>query len=698
MVNESVPTSGLRFRPRAYTQEDATSRKQTQFADERPLIELTPIEVVSGDASPEQPSSPKLKTQPGYITTEKLISIFKSDNKSDSFKKFRDYYKAVQTGPNSKLPGLGRPYIIQALTSTTKQIFIYLLRKRASLDVRTDTGKSLTDYVLKDETQVRLAFLKDVHKSLLLSESFTRISSVQGELHQLEKDFLQKLKESGINKVFKGRMKTLDDNDLSKTFKRKDKEQIKLVRALYDLCTGIIVPIETIVSDPVIIKKYAVGLIVNNKPRVMVAILKDLYPHFQSKQQKLMAFFIIKELIILDSFHSCYHNKQFCDVTLPAFLQVAVPDKLDDLHQLLKDMIKLRDEIDHPFVRAASQIETIISKCDSTKPSVPIRDPKFLADELRAMTSQFLRSFKLTELVNQAWSKENKLEKSPTVVDQFSLFNKISDYFVIGILQQPSEEDRMNYIKMCVKTLDELINGNPCDLQSANAMSFALENIYVTRYLDAFVSQDSQVAQIWKKAQNTLEFRGNYSGQRKIMADPDRTVFPWLGIYTKDLTFIAEVDELKTIESTGKIFLNLIRLQDTAREHPLYPKSNLHHVLHTQTLNNTDFQLLAMRANPRPIRLDEEMTLPMLKNIIEIYITKQLTLRVIYEGQKEGPPAIDAVFSWIKENVTNSNIKNLDEINKLTSRMEYLLDAKDSVEYSKKFMIWLRESIFSEAC
>jgi hypothetical protein len=723
MPADSISTGNRH--PQTNTPKNTISKKTVRFTNGYSPHKLTetPSDESHRDATQEQaviavqPNFSKPEEQVTFLkSTETLISIFKNDDLID----FRNFLLYNKISPNHKLSGFGRPYLIQAFLSKAGQIFIFLLQQGAALDVRTNSGKSIIDYISESQTQERIDFLKLVREGILTTISASRIKSNQEVLGKIESSFVEKLQKKELCNPFKRKSKTLEINILNELYEKHPQSK-QLAQILFDLCIGndiskndnevdlkgkttvdindknTVAPEEMGVFNPEIIRNCVMGLLAHNDPNVMVSILTDLYPHLQ-QEQKLIAFFIIKEMVMRDRFSFCHRNPQFCESILPAFIKASMPDKLNELHVHLRDMIRLQNKIEHPFGRAVHQIDIIISKFGVKNKNVSTWNYQFLADELRIISSEYLCTFKYTELVNLAWCKNNKLDAAPTIVDLTSLFNKISDYFVKGILQQSSVKKRMAYITLCIKTLDELINGDPCDLQSAMAISAALARKFVAPYLVEFQKHDNKVYQLWENAQTQLSEKRNYNTLRNIMDDLNKIIYPYIGLVTKDLTPCADMREMKNkalIE--GQLFLDLLKFQDSVRAIPSSaPQSNLSHLLHMQKdMEDVDFELIVMKLNPTPIRLDETMTLPNLIRFIDLYVSEKLALKVSYESNHKrqvyfGLSAIESMFSWIKEEIKASNIDRND-IAQLARKLELIPNTnKDRIEfYRKQLLSWV---------
>lgn len=621
-----------------------------------------------------------------------LVSIFKRDN----LEQFQEYYAQRKVGANHKLSGFGRPLLIQALLANAGLIFIFLLKQGANLDVRTHSGKSFIDYI---STKQRIEFLKQVHESLVTIVSTSRIQSDQDILRQLEKNFQQMLSENGLTSPFKRKNKDLEKSELDKICEKHPQSK-DLVRALYDLSIGMDDPKKDKDNaenegkfDPAAIQNYVVGLLAVTTPQSMMIILKDLYPLLQP-EQKLMVIFIIKEMIILDRFHHCYSDMQFCNETLPAFIQEIKPKSPDRLLTFFQQMITLQKKINHPFVRAINQLEIVISRCDSTQPTAPIDDCKILVREMQTITSQFLLTVNITEFVNQAWTKKNRLELAATVVDQQSLYNKMTNYFAVAILQQPSEEKCHAYIKLCIRTIELLIKGEPCDLNSAMIISGALNHRFIKQYVQEFLQQNSDVKKIWDKTQQVLDITNNFQSMRDIMKDSTRFSYPLLAIYLKDLTQGDENTDLKSKATVlGSTLRKLMLLQDTLRSRPApHPQSNLSFLVHTQKeITEHDIELMKMKKIITPLRFNSDTTLPHLIKLIECYIEEKCILKVAYGLEiKVGLAAIEFTFDWIKQEINPINI-NPKDIDTLSEKLGKLPNASDErIEYhSKQLLKWL---------
>ena len=99
-----------------------------------------------------------------------------------------------------------------------------------------------------------------------------------------------------------------------------------------------------------------------------------------------------------------------------------------------------------------------------------------------------------------------------------------------------------------------------------------------------------------------------------------------------------------------------------------------------------------MKNNTMPISLDSTLTIPHLINLINVYCTKKLVLKVTLiqnftKKESEGLAALESVFTWIKEEIPVKKINSV-EIDKLVKKMEQLPKTnKDRIELHRTILM-----------
>lgn len=680
MSGGDIPRLEPIIQPRTRTNSQSVSPKQIRFRND--------------SSGPLSSSSPE-RADPD----ESAQLIFLIKNKD--FKKFKEYYLQKKLRPNHVILGFGRPLLIQAFLSNADEIFIYLLRCGASLDVRTkasnasQTGRTFIDYIFEDNTKERINFLEKILKSINENLTQKSIAHYQSSLNEVTKKLSKLLELRGISTVVKYKYKELPE-EIFKDIAKKNDHPVELVKSLYNLCSNLVEDnVQTFDSN--LIKTCTIGLLVHTSQALMT-ILNDLYIHFGT-HQKLRAIYIVNEMILNDSFQRCYRKKFFCDKTFPEFLAQLRSNDLAELADLLHEILELQYKINYPLVLAKSKIEAILIRSENNNPPLSDQDPRAIADELRKLTAQFWRTLKITELVNLNWTKKNKLDDAPNVVKQSEFFNKISQYFLRKILLRITEKEKLASIKMYMRTLHELIHGDPCDLYSAMALLGTLECKLLNPYIQKLSASKSKTMDEYNNNKELLGFfPGNYPGHRKLMEHENRLVLPWLGILSKDCTFNNELPafSLHKAKMEGKLFEYIIELQKRISYEFALPSTNFAYQLQCRKeFPDNHLEYLAMASDPKPIRLIS-MDLLLLREIMEIFIECHLPLKVIYEGkQYEETEAVHVVFSHIKETILLNGLSNLNDLNKLIKKVEVLQGATEQIKaLSKDLFIWLKAQSF----
>ncbi len=593
-------------------------------------------------------------------------------------------FRAQDPNPNGKLKSR-RPFITEAFLQRAGKIFMWLLEHGARLEVH-HLWLTLLDFSRKHDTAVRTAFLKSMLKEIDAKINYVRIDEAKKLLTSLEEDFEKKLVDKGL------------DVTLTQISIMQGLEKNTLGKLLHDICSGIKEEVRH-PFDAQEIKKLVIGLLAETSAVEIIETLIQLYPHFK-RDQKLVALFIVKEIIRRDDIHHCFQSKRFANGALSAFFKLTEADSYNDFNTMLQEMIRLRKRIADPLVSAAIHINAILSRTGAQNENIPLT-PSRLAKELSAISSEFYHTVQIKEFTRTGWAKNEKLTTSPNIVYQTDIFNKMSVYFIVTILQLPDDEERTRFIELLIHTLHELLHGKIVDLNSAMAIAGALNDAFLAPYLNSL--SDKDLLQKFQKALTILSPNHNYSEHRRTMANPGSgsVCIPFMGVYTRDLTFTAEKSDLREKAMTlGNIFISLMQAQESLDQTFIPCLSTLLYELDSMAARNEEIlELLAFKAKPKDIRLDFTLDTLKFTSMITIYAEKKHPLRVKYRIDKEtdtqtilqeaeGFEAIEAVTSWLQKNMTENTAGfTIEAALAIFEAMRKLPNANDTVEACQKRLI-----------
>lgn len=688
-LSYDAPPKETAVRPRTSTiVEPEKARRTIRFLENPlPVVVLEPI-LPNQNSSPESPSSPVKALRPQLqISVANLLAIFKEE---DRFKDFKKYYRHNKIMPNENLPELwGRTCIIQAVLTGASSIFMFLIKEGANLEVKTEKGKTLSDCILENQPVQRIEFLKRMRSLLVEQIKLKNLTAKKEQLVRAESQLRRQFNIQGLQGPSKSKVPELDQ-ELFKTIAQKRKLSEKLVQTLYNLCLGFrITENDDFHAD--VVKNLIIGLLIH-KSRTLVALLSDLYPHLQ-RQQKVAAIFIVKEIILQDQFYSCYRNKQFFEKLLPEFCKLIEEDDFTLMAQGLRTLVDLQFHIDHRYVNAINILDNILLQCDMTLPEPDEHNPEAFANAARALTAQFWRTVKITELVGKAWEKPGV---ALHVRNQFETFNKLSQYLVLDVLKQPPEKEQSR-IKFYVKVMHELIHEKPCDLESAKALSSGFYSRFLNRQMQTFVDSKSDLVKLYLDDQEILSVTNNFEGQRQLIENSSGLVFPWLGYLTKRLVLAEEGN--KEIQAKadveGKLYAYIMRLQDRIkREYPMTAQTKLGHLLYIRKeLSDDALHKVSMALNPKPINLST-VSLSFFRDLLDVHIEHNLPLRVFYKTDLEECTTVQVIFIWLKDYVSTEGLSHIDEVNKTIHKLGALSGLKAAVMIERvAFMDWLKDEV-----
>jgi hypothetical protein len=431
------------------------------------------------------------------------------------------------------------PYLKEAFDGGSLEIFSYLLQKGAKLS-------NISSEQLFSSAR-NISFLEQVKLHL----KFTFDATVK-RLHGSAEKIRAVLQEKKLH------LSTQSAITLSPTL---ENESGPLIKMLVKLCT----PLPTQNDEISDIIGLAEAISLQNLMAALCQLLNS--PHFQFQALRVLTLFIEH-----DRFHQSYKDPQLIDSILRSF-----PRNFEEHKPLFVELFATKQE-NLVLIQLQTNIGSLLAQ--RTLPSFEQLFPqklknrhlddiaKKIAHELRALTLQFYQQLNPAEFREQAWKKpETKELTSPNILNQLTLFNRISAYFTHRILTATDESQRILTLKLILKILRAL-TGELIDLNSAMAVCSALDHNAISR-LDLFSHPKISQKYRDRKAdiEKLLDTRQNYSAQRQVLASSNSTCFPFLGIILRDLTFAGDGNGelLERCKINGKIYRDLFSRLDNLR-------------------------------------------------------------------------------------------------------------------------------------
>jgi son of sevenless len=147
-----------------------------------------------------------------------------------------------------------------------------------------------------------------------------------------------------------------------------------------------------------------------------------------------------------------------------------------------------------------------------------------------------------------AWSKKDRLEKSPNICASIDRLNNLSNWFSTIIIKCDNIKDRIAMIKLIVQVAVELKNLQ--NYNSLNSVVSSLNNSAVRRLKNTFSTLQKELSTI-DELQSLMSNNLNFKKHRELVDFVTTSCIPFLGMYLTDLTFIGKF-KIKISEDGNK--------------------------------------------------------------------------------------------------------------------------------------------------
>lgn len=171
----------------------------------------------------------------------------------------------------------------------------------------------------------------------------------------------------------------------------------------------------------------------------------------------------------------------------------------------------------------------------------------------------FFKLIQPGELIGQAWSKKNKKERAPNVLNMIHRFNLVSEWVAKEILTGATGADRKRITELFIDIADECFKLNNFNLVMSILSAFTTSSLHRLQSLwDAKLGGISSASQQKLRAlQTKLSVEKNMQSYRELFKSVSPPKIPFLGMYLQDLTFIDDgnndfIDEEKGIINFDK--------------------------------------------------------------------------------------------------------------------------------------------------
>lgn len=413
------------------------------------------------------------------------------------------------------------------------------------------------------------------------------------------------------------------------------------------------------------IRHITIGLMSEFPSLVMLKILYKLL-RVLNPDHKVLALYIIKEMILWDEFDQIYQEEQLiseCPIEnqeiICIFAKIASYKRSDEftlhhtsqriniiLANTYKKMgAKVGDTLRTESESALDYLSKVAKRSELSRVSFITNRTEKLAKCLRASTLLLYQTLNLRE-----FTKEQKNETEKHNIEHIKNFNTLSQYIAADIVGQIRKSDCISRYTYYISTLEALLTHKIPDIHSASIVLAGLTNVAVERLNFLLTGVNEDVRRKFESLKNILSPRLNFTEQRKIMLN-SFCCLPYMGLYSKDLTFAQENNEMSKYEVIGKIYGDLIQRQHALRKVSLTVSDYIYTICSSWNMkSDEEMKCLSQHHTKKPINLDSETTLEGVNNVLDFFLHHQdLALVFSYQG-KVGTPEdpVAPLFSWLE--------------------------------------------------
>lgn len=552
--------------------------------------------------------------------------------------------------------------------------------------------EDLIRYINEQAGKEGIKFLQEFQKKIF---SYAKITDTNLPLKDLDKGFKELLIKKGLTRdlhdgkyVFSGFEPENFFAAISAAAKAEIKEifqdkpyHVPLAETIYILCAGLNNPERSF--DAEAIRHATVGLM-SKYPSI--DILEVLYQIFQSlnKAHQLVAIFILKEMLMWDEFHHIHRTISLADSPIKDVeIKEALAQLIERKKQKEKSLFQIGVKINAILARSYScytkivpqnendhfnrklSLEKLLKKSKSLDNLVPGShySSKMRANHLRAMTLHYYQTLNFNEFATEV-TDSGKAARS----DRCRIFNVLSNYVIVDILNQSSVARSIAKFGTYIRTMAALLEGNQPDLNSAMMLSSAMNSYWISslHFLAEGLSKEDKNK--LKFVEERVSVRNNYAEHQKLMKEHPFSL-PYVGLYSRYITFGGENTFLYKCEAAGKVYLEMMQRQDSLKETYLPIEPALYALVQLWNVKDDDrLKCLTQRLINKPFILDPTTTIAGLEAVF-IYFSqhKDLKLAFSYDGEtaKDDEDSVRLLFKWLdnyfQENDTTITLKVVNE-------------------------------------
>ncbi len=492
------------------------------------------------------------------------------------------------------------------------------------------------------------------------------------EIHKLTKNYYDLLSQQGLQQDLEQKLfNNLSTDNLDSLAKAK-LLPAQLLNDLYRICSCLDgaekAPDSVRKFNPVAMSNFVAGLSAQYNPFEICAALLQLQPHF-SRTQTLIMLFVLKEVMTNRATYSVHDLKVLSTIVLPAFFK---EPEFKEFKELLQWMALLRSKSFEVSLDNYVFLESLIQHHVAYSGLVDFRQVFQLTNEktdkraveialaLRAYSLMLIHDLSVKELTSLDWSSNTKKHLAPSVCTITNYFNRISNWVTSQILENTDLTQRARFIKLCIKTANELVESEVPDYTSAMAIFSGLNQASITRLTASFGLLDRKTRKIFEKLnEHSLSQHRNYQSMRMVV-ESNRYAMPYIGVVTSDLTFSQEnKSNQDKAFVVGKVANALLTMKHSLRLLHLPITTNVAAFVESlHVVSDNELYKRSLALEPRPFPLNDNYQVDLIKADLETIKRNRAVLKVNTDkGIIEGKEAFAAFVEWLKKGYLTGNIE-----------------------------------------
>jgi hypothetical protein len=432
--------------------------------------------------------------------------------------------------------------------------------------------------------------------------------------------------------------------------------------------------------------------------------LQYLYPQFD-KAQKAVANLVALQLLFYHAHNQIKlepelyeHLQGLCRLNVDA--EIGLDTLGEQVNKYLERACRLSSLMtDHPVLRNFYLINQLINNNQYSKNNSSfdilvdqaLSVPRKHRTELVLQIAQELKLFTIATYqkiaIHDFLPKKNKESPSSSTRNATDIFNKLSDYFIEKILNQPKANvpNTLQFLIELATALCSLDQEEYPDLNNLMMLSGTLNDANISKLLmDTPLSDEDEA--IFNEMMALTGGKQNFKLMRKVCTTYQSTL-PYIGLFYTDVLFVVDGNSaFPSLEILGLVLRNIMEIKLLLNIAQISHQTNLPNLIAEYKIpSREELDDAFLRQNPRPtdiLDLDTpetefNTTLELLK---DTYLAHNLLPSVLYKKQSHEHTALvsllnSAFFRKVKDFCKTS--KKTHQINK--AEYHSLINAADKL-------------------